>query len=697
MEAVECGAASLTMVLRAHGHHAELADVRERCGVSRDGVNARNLLRAARELGMRAEARRLEPEDLGAVDGPCILHWQMNHFVVLERWTPAGARIVDPAIGPRRVSPAELDAAFTGICLELTPGPEFERRPRPRFSLDRYLDLLAGARAPLLAVAGASLALNLLGLTVPVATQVVIDRVLTGQRAWLPVVGAAALTMLLLRFWSVLLRGSLLVGLRRYLDASMTVQLVRHLFRLPLRFFLQRHTADLVERVQSIRTVREVLAAQSMGLLVDGVLLLGYLALMLWYSPRLGMVVGGAGALYAAIFFAARPAQSARFRERLVRDVQAEVQLLQVVAGVPTLKAAGREDAARGRWLRALVNALNAGADENRLLDGVGAVLSLVRAAAPAIVLVWGVRMVMAERLSLGALLGFQLLELGFLGPLGQVIQTLLRLAQLPLFLSRLDDVLQTPVEPSGSRACPRLEGEIAFEDVSFRYGPTSPPVLDGLSFRVRRGEKVALVGASGSGKSTVARILLGLFTPTSGRVLLDGQDLADLELGSVRRQLGVVLQETVLFEGTVRENISLYHPTAALDEVIHAARAAQIHDDIVALPGGYDTRVGPGGGGFSGGQRQRLALARALLHRPSVLVLDEATAALDTLTEAAIEEYLRSRTCTRVVIAHRLSTVRDADRILLLDGGRVAEEGRHEELLARGRRARRRSRRRGR
>jgi ABC-type bacteriocin/lantibiotic exporter with double-glycine peptidase domain/CRP-like cAMP-binding protein len=685
LEAVECGAASLTMILRYHGHHAELPDVRERCGVSRDGVNAKNILRVARDFGLEAGARRLEPEDLRALARPAILHWQMNHFVVLESCGPDGARIVDPAFGPRKVSPEELDRSFTGICLELEPGHGFVRKKPSPFSTRRYLDLLKGARRPLAVVLAVSLLLNLLGLTVAVATQLVVDRVLgAGQHRWLPTIGVAALALLFLHFLLSLLRGYVLVGLRRYLDTSITVQLVRHLLALPLRFFLQRHTADLVERVQSTKTLREILAGQAVGLLVDGVLLVSYLALMLLYSLPLGLMVAAAGILYAALFLGTRPAIEARFRERLIEDVKQEVQLLQMIQGVPTLKSCGREGAAQARWLRHFVNSLNAGARELRLLDDVSALLLLVRAIAPALVLLWGTYLVLQHRLSLGALLGFQLLQFGFLGPLAKIIQTLLRLSQLPLHLQRMDDVLGTPREKSGVHPAPRLLGELELKDVTFRYGPTSPPVLENLDLHIMPGEKVALVGGSGSGKSTVARLLTGLYPPSSGRVLYDGHDLANLELSSVRRQLGVVLQETALFEGTLRDNIALYHPNAPLDDVIQAARVAQIHDDIAALPNGYDTRVGPGGGGFSGGQRQRLALARAVLHRPPILLLDEATSALDTLTESAVEQYLQSRSCTRIIIAHRLSTVRDADRILVLDRGKIVEEGRHEELVAR-------------
>ncbi len=602
LEAVECGAACLTMLLRAHGHHAELPEIREACGVSRDGVSALSIVRVAREYGLVPTARRLEPQELVGV-GPAIIHWEMNHFVVLEECTAEGARLVDPAVGPRRVTREEFDRGFTGICIEFTPGEGFQQRRPRRDVLRRVATLLRGTRAQLALVFGASLLINGVGLAVPLFTRLVVDQVIgAGQHGWLATLGPALLALTGYLFLLDVLRGRILLMVRRSLDAAISVQLVQHLLSLPVRFFQQRHSGDLLERVQSTKTLREVLAGQAVALLVDGVLLLSYVALMLALSWNLGLVVAAAGALYGALFLAFRPSQQERFRERVVQDVKQEVQLLQGVQGIVTLKASGREWSAHHRWLKRLVSALNAGWREARQQDLASALLFAVRALVPVVVLVVGIDAVLSQRMSLGTLLGFQMLQFAFLGPLARTIATLLRLTQLPVLLSRLDDVLSTPREPSGHRPCPRLKGEVQFDDVTFRYGPTAPDVLTGLSFTLRPGEKIALVGSSGSGKSTVARLLLGLFAPSSGKILLDGHPLHELELASVRRQLGVVLQETALFDGTVRENICLYHPTAPLEEAVQAARVAQIHDDIQALPLGYDTPLSSTATALSGG-----------------------------------------------------------------------------------------------
>ena len=684
MEAVECGAACLTMLLRAHGHHAELSELREACGVSRDGVSAKSVVRVAREYGFEVKAKRLEPEQLAELDGPAIIHWQMNHFVILDRWTPAGADLIDPAVGPRRIDPEEFDKSFTGICIAVKPGESFERRPRERASLSRYAELLQGVTLPLGIIAATSLMMNALGLVVPIATQLIVDRVLAdGQTGWLTAIGVSALALILLLLALSLLRAWLVSRLRLFLDRTMNVSLVRHLLSLPMRFFMQRHTGDLVGRIQSTKRIRELLAGRALTLLVDGTLLLTYLVLMLVLAPALGAVVAAAAVVYVALYLAFRPAQLARFRERVIKDVRQDVQLLQTVQGVLTLKSAGREDVAHARWLHLLVAALNAKIREVRLQEATTVLLTAVRAAAPIAVLVWGATMVMSGSLSLGTLLAFLMIQASFLGPLGQIVETLLALQQLPIHLARMDDVLTTEPEKSGHRKAPRLTGEVEFEGVSFKYGPTAPEVVKSLDLRIASGQKVALVGPSGSGKSTVARLLLGFFSPTAGRVLIDGHPLDELDIDSVRRQLGAVLQETALFEGTIRENVSLYDPNARLEEVVTACRVARIHDEIEALPAGYDTRISASGGPLSGGQRQRLALARAVLHRPPIMVLDEATSALDSVTEAAIEQYLSSRSCTRIIIAHRLSTVRNADRIVVLKDGRVVEQGRHEELLA--------------
>jgi len=686
MEAVECGAASLAMVLRAFGHHAALAEVRDVAGVSRDGVTARSIVRAARHYGLEPDARRIEPEDLRELEGPAILHWEMNHFVVFDRWTPAGVRILDPAIGPRLVSHEDFDTSFTGIFIGFETGEDFREKPAQRLQLARYRELLRGSERALGLVALASVLLNVLGLAVSVATQVVIDDVLgLAQSSWLPTIGAIALCLVGLQLGVSVARAHVLSELRGRLDVDVGASFLRHLTSLPMRVISQRSTGDLVERVQSFGRVREMLAGAAITLAVDGALMLSYLGLLTAYEPWLGLVVAPGLRAYAATYAIAQPAQLERLRERTVKDIKRDVELYQALRGILTLKSAGREEAALDRWREKAARAELATYEEARGQARVRVALGLVRGAVPAALLVVGAWVVLEGELSLGTLVGAVFLASLMFEPLERLVAALLAAQELPVHLERIDDILSTAVEPSGTRASPVLTGALTFEDVSFRYGPSAPLTLEGISFEVKRGEKIALVGPSGSGKSTLGRLLTGLHVPSEGRVLYDGHDLAELDLATVRRQLGVVLQETALFEGTIAENIALHHRGAAREDVVEAARVAQIHADIEALPLGYDTRISSSSCPLSGGQIQRVSLARAVLHRPAILLLDEATSALDAVTEQAVERFLASRLCTRIVIAHRLSTVRDADRILVLESGTIVESGTHHELLARG------------
>jgi ABC-type bacteriocin/lantibiotic exporter with double-glycine peptidase domain/CRP-like cAMP-binding protein len=686
MEAVECGAASLAMVLAFHGHHAPLSEVRLACGISRDGSTAKNIVAAATTYGLEPVPVRLEPADLADCEDPAILHWDMNHFVVLERWTPKGAWIVDPGVG-RRFIPTELfDESFTGICILFELGDEFEERPREPISAGRYLALLRGAGPALAMVLFASLAVDVLATVTPLTTQIAIDHVIGRHRVdWLFLVGASAAAFVVFSsLWS-LLRGSLLVRIRARLDVAITQQFVGHLLALPVAFFGQRSVADLMARVQANRTIRELLAGQSVGLLADGVMLLAYLGLMFAFDASLSWLVLVAGVAYVVVFLVGRPYIRAGADEVQRADVLASSALLQILRGITTIKSAGVERTSRVRWLNAWIASLNVSARNALQQQTVQTVLLAIQAIVPIVILLVGGRRVLDGQLTPGRLVAFQMLQAGFLMPLQAVVRALLGLQIVPVLLGRMDDVLLSETEPTRSLKCPRLEGGIELRNVTFRYSPTSPAILDDVSLRIEPGKKVAFVGPSGSGKSTLARLLLGLYLPTEGEVLLDGHDLATLDLTSVRRQYGVVLQETALFDGTIADNLRLFHPTAPQEHLVQAARVAQIHDDILALPRGYETRISAAAGTLSGGQRQRLALARAIVHRPPIMILDEATSALDAVTEGAIERYLSTRACTRVVIAHRLSTVRDADTIFVVDCGQIVERGRHDELLATG------------
>ena len=686
IEAAESGVAALAMVLSHHGHHAPLSEVRQACGISRDGSTAENLARAARGYGLLPNLRKIDSTAWTTCRGPAILQWETNHFVVLERCTPKRAYIVDPAVGRRVVPAKRADICFTGICLEMSVGETFVRRRAEHVSRSRYLRLLGAAGGTLAMVLIASLALNVLSIALPLTTQIVVDHVIGhGRVDWLTLVGASSIALITFSLLYSTLREWLTLRLRRHLGVTITSTFVAHLLDLPISFFSQRSSADLMSRVQSSQIIRNLLAGQSVSLLAGGVMLFAYLALMFAFDVQLSWIVLAASALYLIAYFAMKPILVAGNDATQRKSVTARSVLLQTLKGIATIKSAGVERASHQRWLGAWIDSLNANFRLSLRQQATSNLLLAAQTAVPILVLAFGGRRVLSGDLSLGRLVGFQMLQVGFLGPLQMIVSTLMSLHTIPVLLGRMDDVLLSPPEPVRVRKCPRLQGDIVLETVSFRYADTAPMVLSNISMRIEKGQKVALVGASGSGKSTLARLLLGLYTPTEGRILLDGHDLSTLDLASARRQYGVVLQETALFDGTIADNLRLFYPNAATEHIVQAARVAQIHDDILAMPQGYRTRVSSGAGPLSGGQRQRLALARAIVHRPTIMILDEATSALDAVTEAAIERYLATSACTRVVIAHRLSTVRDADVIFVLDGGCIVEQGRHDELLAAG------------
>ena len=686
LEAVECGAACLTMALHAHRCFAPLSEVRDRMGVGRDGVTALDIVKTARSYGFTTRARRLAPQQLSEVEGPAIIHWEFNHFVVLERAGPEGVELLDPAIGRRRLRTDELETSYTGICIELTPAQGFVLRPPPPSVVLRQLRRVLSKGDALALLAATSVMTAILALTVPLLTQLFVTHVVQGhQLGWLSVIGVSALAMLAFRLVVELTRAWVVQRLRRILDAELGLSLVERLSELPLRFFAQRQAAELMSRVQGVRALRDVVSGATVAALVDAALLSLYLVLLLAYDLRLGAIVVAVATLYGAIFAGFVPRQLLRFREKLVREIKTQEQLLQIARGIATLKSAGREETAYGRWRAKLVDSLNVSLRIAAVDDRVRVALEILSLAAHAICLVVGVSFVLAGDMGLGELLAFLLLLSGVLTPLGGLVGVGLRMVELPSQLERIDDIDSAPAERSDGAPAARLTGDIELQSVSFRYSANAKPVLSDVSLRIHAGEKIAFVGPSGAGKSTLAQLLVGLANPTEGRVLFDGRDLADLELASVRSQVTVVLQRTHVFSGSVRENIALYHPTATLEQVTDAARAAQLHADLERLPHGYETVIGPSAMPFSGGQLQRLALARAILPRPAVLVLDEASSALDAVTEAAIEQYMKERRCTRVVIAHRFNTVRDADRIFVLEGGRIVEHGRHAGLVAAG------------
>lgn len=682
MEAVECGAAALTMILGYWGHHAPLPEVREACKVSRDGANASNLLQAARAYGLEAEAVKVEVEHLRDLPLPAILHWEFKHFVVLEHLGAKGVSLVDPSVGRRFVSLAEFRTAFTGVALVFAPDDGFVERRRKLPSLGRYLEILRSLRPSLLQVLGASLMLQAVGLVFPVGSQILVDRVLVPRyEPWLWGLALGLGLALVAKLLLDLLRSYVLQGLQNAMDQRLMEGFTTHLVSLPLGFFLQRHSGDLMQRMESNTQIRDFFSSRSLSALLDGFLLLGYALLMLAYHWKLALLVMGLSGLRVLLLLGLRRRNQQLMTTELTLSGQEGAVLMEALGGLETIKASGSEDRVLARWTPRMVRRANVSLERQKLSLTQNHLMSVLQGLVTAALFWVGGREVVGERMTLGVFTAFLALQSLFMTPLESLLGALTELQFFGSHLMRLDDVLETAPEASGSLDPGRLEGRIELEGVSFRYAEGSPWILRDIHLTLNPGEKVALVGRSGAGKSTLARLLMGMHLPTEGTIRFDRHDLRDLELQKLRSQMGVVMQETFLLDDTVRANIALRDPDLPKERVQWAAEVAHLHEVIEKLPEGYRTRLGENAKTLSGGERQRLCLARAVASEPSMLLLDEATSSLDLDTEAKVHASLARLGCTRIVIAHRLDTVKDADRILVLEEGRLAQQGTFAEL----------------
>jgi ABC-type bacteriocin/lantibiotic exporter with double-glycine peptidase domain len=685
----ECGAACLAMVLAWFGRASSLDECREQCGGGRDGVTAQALLEAARAFGLRGRAFKLDPNRFAHVPLPAIVHWELDHFLVVEGWSRTGVDVIDPAVGRRRLTADEFDAGFTGVVLVFEPGLGFRpahatQAPAWKVCL-RYA--LAAPSAGLLAaqVLVASLVLQVPGLTMPLLTEVLVDRIVPGGlNGVVPTIGAVIVIVCLVQGVLTYSRGVALVNLQERLDERMTLAILEHLLSLPYRFFQARTNGDLLARVSSGATVAELLAGQTVSIVLDGALVVVYLAILFLRDPSFGAAAVVLGALQAAVLLFTARRTLELTRRRLLADADVQGNVVELLNGIATVKASGVEGRGLDRSAILVARRSQLSLEQGRLNAATEACLMALRMGTPLTFLWLAMGRILDGSASLGAMLGLVALATACLLPLASLVSTTGRLQLAILHFERLADIFRAgPEQADLVPTTPALGGRIELRNVSYRYDRTEPWIVRNVSLTVEPGQKAALVGPSGSGKTTLAMLILGLLEPTEGEVLYDSRPLRSLSRVGVRQQLGVVLQEPFLFSGSVRQNVAFADPGLSPERIEEAAKLAVIHDEIIALPMGYDTRLGDGGAGLSGGQRQRLALARALSGRPALLVLDEATSHLDLETEQRVEANLSALRCTRIVIAHRLSMVRTADIIMVLDDGAIAERGGHDALMA--------------
>ncbi|MEU2429209.1 NHLP family bacteriocin export ABC transporter peptidase/permease/ATPase subunit [Streptomyces sp. NPDC007861] len=695
MEAVECGAATLAMVLGHHGRHVPLEELRIACGVSRDGSRASNILKAARSYGLQAKGMQMEPAALAGVQGPAILFWEFNHYVVYDgmgrRFGHRGVHINDPDKGRRFVSMEDFDTSFTGVVLVLEPGDGFRTGGRRPGFLRSVPARLRGTTGTMLAALLASLLLVAVGAALPALSRTYIDMFLVGrQTSLLGVLFASMAAMVALTAVLTGLQQANLLRGRVIASTLSSARFLRHLLRLPVTFFAQRSPADLVQRLQSNDAVAETLARDLTAFGVDGIVVVLYAFLLWTYDPQLtvvGVLIALLNVVAMRVVVRLRATRTQKLRAdsaRLTNTSYTGIQLIE------TMKATGGEDGYFRRWAGQHATTL----EEQQRLGVPSAALAVVAPALATLnsaLILWigGMRAVEGH-ISIGLLVAFQALVTRFTAPITRLNGMASRIQDFAADVARLKDVENFPADSLYTRREPpastrRLMGHVTLEDITFGYSPLDKPLLTGFSLSVGPGQQVALVGGSGSGKSTVSRLIAGLYGPWEGTIRIDGRRLDEIPRGALAASVSFVDQEVFLFEGTVRDNVALWDPSIPDEAVVDALRDAALYEVVSRRPGGIHGRVEQDGRNFSGGQRQRLEIARALVRRPSVLVLDEVTSALDAQTEQVIIDNLRRRGCACVVIAHRLSTVRDSDEIVVLDHGSVVERGRHEELVAHG------------
>jgi len=675
-EATECGLACLVMVARYYGHDVDLAGLRRCYPVSLKGMSLTQIIHIAGQLSFGTRPLRLEPKDMRSLRTPCLLHWDLNHFVVLKRVKRHKIVIHDPARGVRTLSLNEVSDHFTGVALEITPVADFHQvTARQRISLRRLIGGVHGVVPALLQILGLAIALEIFALLTPFYLQWVIDHVLaSADRDLLTLLGAGFVGIMLFqacinagRSWAV-----------TWLGANVTVQwqsnLVGHLLRLPLNWYEKRHVGDVVSRLESARTIQRTLTNQFIGSVLDGVMSLGTLVVMALYSPILTSLVIGIFVLYGLLRWAFfNPLRDAN-EEQITQAARQQSELLEAIRGVVPIKLANQQSERRARYANATVATVNSDvrvqwltivfAALNQLLFGVGRV-----------VLVWiAAVQTLDAHFSAGMLVAFIAYADQFNSRSAALVDKWVDFRMLGLHAERLADIaLSEPESTDTSEGWdgPLLNTSLEFRNISFRYTEGEPWVLKDLSLRIESGECVAITGASGCGKTTLAKIALGLMEPTEGEVLFGGVPIRKLGLARYRAMVGVVMQDDQLFAGTIADNISFFDPQAKSEMIAVAAQLAAIDKDIAAMPMGYQSLVGDMGSALSGGQRQRTILARALYRLPTLLVLDEATSHLDSDCERQVSSAISRLKFTRLVIAHRPETVASADRAITLANGR--------------------------
>ena len=695
MEAVECGAASLKMILGYYGKHISLEKLREECGVNRDGSKAINIIKAARKFDLEPEGYKVEEiKELKDVEFPAIIHWNFNHFLVLEGFKKGVFYLNDPALGHRKVSYEDFNAAFTGVILTFKKTENFKKSGKKSNLINALKERTKGYEKVILVLFLVGLLMVIPGLVIPIFSRIFVDEILISHATdWIwPLVGGMALTAI---FRAVLQHFQLnvLMKAQNKLDIVSSAQYFWHVLKLPIQFFHQRDNGEIGSRIVLNQQISNLITGQIARNLLDLIVVVFYFALMLQYDVTLSIIT----LIFALMnIFSVRLIGSKRIEKYFSLSVTSGKLYGTTLGGIKTietLKAMGRENDFFVKWNGSFAKVINQKQKLAAFESYFGLVPRFIAQFQTLIILILGASKIMDGQISVGMLVAFQSLVASFSAPISSLVGLGTTLQELEGDMNRIDDVMRAEPDPSIDQKVvvkddnyklisKKLEGYIEFKNVTFGYSKVSEPLISNLSLKINPGERIALVGGSGSGKSTVAKLLMGFYEPWEGEILFDGVNRNKLPRQVINNSLSMVSQDIYLFSGPLRDVLTLHDTTISDNMLINACKDANIHEVIASKPNAYDYELSEGGKNFSGGQRQRLEIARSLVTNPTMLVLDEATSALDPTTEKLIDENIKKRKCSVVVVAHRLSTIRDSDEIIVLDRGEIIERGTHEQLV---------------
>ncbi|MHB1128108.1 MAG: peptidase domain-containing ABC transporter [Bacillota bacterium] len=683
---MDCGAASLAMICSYYGLNIGINRLREMANVTRAGATLYSLAEAAEGLGFQTRGLRTDLKGLGESGLPAIAHWEGYHYIVITKVTEKQVIVADPAVGIRKLSKEEFVRGWGGILLTLTPTAALKEVEPSRSTFARFLPFVTKHRPALVKVLVMSLIIQVIGLAIPIFTQNIVDKVLINLNVnLLNLMLSGMVVITLFQAVATLLRQYMLIFTAKHIDMSLMIKFYSHALGLPLKYFQERKVGDIISRFNENSKIRDLLTGTSLSVMLDFLTVVVYLAVMYFYNAKLFLLALLCIPLFIFLTLIFTPVMKRTNREVFQAGADVQSSVVESITGINTLKALAAEKPVRWKWEEKLEKWLNLQHKSAMLATVAESLGRILQTLTTAFVLWYGAKLALNGEISLGQLMAFNALLGSVTGPILRIVGLWDKLQEARVALERLNDVLEAELEPvKNTITLPQIRGQITLHNVTFRYEKEGNYILQNINLEIAPGQTVALVGRSGSGKTTLANLLLRLHQPNQGKIAIDGMDIRHVSPPSLRRQVGVVLQENFLFSGTIRENIAFGVHDASMQDVITAAMIAGAHEFISELPMGYETIIGERGMSLSGGQRQRIAIARALFSKPKILIMDEATSALDTVSEKIIQQNLDSilHDRTTIIIAHRLSTVRNADLIVVLDRGIIVEQGTHYELM---------------